>query len=222
MSWLGLDTATDRASIAVGRTAESASVETLAGARRHAAELLPMIDRALAAQGISLADVRGVIVADGPGSFTGLRVGATVAKALARTHGLPVLSAPSLMARAFAVAGEGNGRNGTPVLVTADALRGDVYAAVYRFHEAGVETLARPGVRHRDDVEHLLPAGGIRAPDAPPSAASLIALAALPGGAHPVTDVQGWEPEYGRPAEAQAQWERAHGRPLPDPARAPD
>ena len=66
MSWLALDTATDQASVAVGRTAATASVESVAGSRRHAAELLPMIDRALAAQGITLAGLRGVIVADGP------------------------------------------------------------------------------------------------------------------------------------------------------------
>lgn len=214
MSWLALDTATDRASVAVGRTAETASVETIAGARRHAAELLPMIDRALAAQGATLDALRGVIVADGPGSFTGLRVGATVAKALARSHGLPVLAAPSLMARALAAAGGGGS-----ILVTADALRGEVHAAVYRFGASGVETLTPPTVRRRDDLASLVPAGGAVAPDAPPGAEWLIALAAMPGGARPLADVQAWEPEYGRPAEAQAQWERTHGRPLPDPAR---
>ena len=41
-----------------------------------------------------------------------------------------------------------------------------------------------------------------------------VGLAGLKGGAVPVADVAGWEPVYGRPAEAQAQWERTHGRPL--------
>jgi tRNA threonylcarbamoyl adenosine modification protein YeaZ len=216
VSWLALDTATSEASVAVGRTAETASVESVAGSRRHAAELLAMIDRALAAQAIALRDLRGVIVADGPGSFTGLRVGAAVAKALARTLGLPVLVAPSLMARALAA-----GHSGDAMLVTADALRGEVYAAVYRFGPAGVETLSAPAVTRRDDL-HSLRSGGAREVDeAPPSAAWLIALAAMPGGARPLTDVHAWEPEYGRPAEAQAQWERTHRRPLPDPAGPP-
>ena len=36
-------------------------------------------------------------------------------------------------------------------------------------------------------------------------------------GTERVEDVAGWEPEYGRPAEAQAVWEKKHGRPLPSP-----
>jgi hypothetical protein len=44
----------------------------------------------------------------------------------------------------------------------------------------------------------------------------LIELAAMEGGIRKVEDALGWEPVYGRPAEAQARWESAHGRPLPD------
>jgi hypothetical protein len=56
----------------------------------------------------------------------------------------------------------------------------------------------------------------IRPPEGAPHAARLIGLVAVEGGARQVEDAQGWEPVYGRPAEAQARWEVAHGRPLPD------
>ena len=206
---LAIDTATDRASVALGRTMQDALEENLDGARRHAAALLPMIARLLARADLGLDAVRGIVLADGPGSFTGLRVGATVAKALSLTRGLPVLAAPSLMARAL-VASAGSG---VPVLVTSDALRGDAYAAVYRFTGQAVEALAAPGVRARSEVAMLAP-GAIEAHGQPAQASALIALAVLRGGAAPVADVAGWEPVYGRPAEAQAQWERTHGRPL--------
>jgi tRNA threonylcarbamoyl adenosine modification protein YeaZ len=205
---LAIDTATDRASVALGRTMQAALEENLDGARRHAAALLPMIARLLARADLGLDGVRGIVLADGPGSFTGLRVGATVAKALSLTRGLPVLVAPSLMARALAA----SGGSAAPVLVTSDALRGDAYAAVYRFTGQGVETLVAPGVRARSELAGLAP-GAIEA-HGPALASALIALAALRGGAVPVADVAGWEPVYGRPAEAQAQWERTHGRPL--------
>jgi hypothetical protein len=55
-------------------------------------------------------------------------------------------------------------------------------------------------------------------PEGVPRATALIALAGLEGGAREVPDPSEWEPFYGRPAEAQARWEIAHGRPLPDPA----
>jgi hypothetical protein len=56
----------------------------------------------------------------------------------------------------------------------------------------------------------------IRPPQGAPSARQLIGLIGKQGGAREITDVEEWEPLYGRPAEAQARWETAHGRPLPD------
>lgn len=209
MTWLALDTATDRASVAIGRTRETAQEEHLDGARRHAAAVLPIVQRLLERMELTLEDVRGVVVADGPGSFTGLRVGASIAKALFDTRGLPVRTTPSLMARARCGAA---GRD-VPVVVTSNALRGDVYAAVYRFDASTVETIVAPLVVPAAALTALAPPGAIDASDAPADARELIALAALAGGSVPV-DVRGWEPVYGRPAEAQAQWERSHGRPL--------
>jgi hypothetical protein len=51
------------------------------------------------------------------------------------------------------------------------------------------------------------------------AAAALLDLAGWEGGLEPVGEAALAEPDYGRPAEAQARWEAAHGRPLPDPAR---
>jgi tRNA threonylcarbamoyl adenosine modification protein YeaZ len=210
VSWLALDTATDRASVAIGRTPASAREEHLDGARKHAASVLPIVQRLLDAMELTLDDLRGVVVADGPGSFTGLRVGASIAKALADTRGLPVLRTPSLMARARAAAA---GRD-LPVVATSNALRGDVYAAVYRFDARSVETIVAPVVVPVGDLAALVPPESIDAAEARADARELIALTALAGGTVPVNDVRGWEPIYGRPAEAQAQWERSHGRPL--------
>ncbi|HEU4828488.1 MAG TPA: tRNA (adenosine(37)-N6)-threonylcarbamoyltransferase complex dimerization subunit type 1 TsaB [Gemmatimonadales bacterium] len=210
MTWLALDTATDRASVAIGRTVETAREEHLDGARRHATAVLPMIERLLGAMDLVLDDLRGVIVADGPGSFTGLRVGASIAKALADTRGLPVLTTPSLMARAHAASGGG----AMPVVVTSNALRGELYAAIYRFAARSVTTLLAPVVVPAAQLGSLVPAGAADASEFPADARQLIALTALAGGSVPVNDVRGWEPVYGRPAEAQAQWERSHGRPL--------
>jgi hypothetical protein len=58
----------------------------------------------------------------------------------------------------------------------------------------------------------------ITPPEGTPRATALIALTGLSGGAREVTNASEWEPVYGRPAEAQARWEIAHGRPLPDPS----
>ena len=136
MSWLAIDTATDRATVAVGH-AGTVHRAALDGARKHARALPGLIDEALGAAGAQLSDVSGVVLADGPGSFTGLRVGAAVAKALVHARRLPLWIAPSLLARAWGAAP----RDGRLVVVIADALRGDLYAAAYRVGSAAVETI---------------------------------------------------------------------------------
>ena len=210
MSWLAFDTATDRASVAL--SARGDVLERHAdGARGHARQLLPMIDELLKELDVSLTDLDGVIVADGPGSFTGLRVGAAVAKALHDAVGLTLFSAPSLLGRALAGVDRG-----VPVLVTSDALRGDVYAAVYGFDDSAVQTLHAPGVVAREDVASLWN-GAVEMEETPADARRLIKLVAWSEGLDVISDVAGWTPEYGRPAEAQAQWERTHGRALAHP-----
>jgi hypothetical protein len=71
------------------------------------------------------------------------------------------------------------------------------------------------------DLAALAASCGARiAADVPPRAAWLLELLGRDGGTTEVGNVQSWEPVYGRPAEAQAKWEREHGRALPDPAGA--
>jgi tRNA threonylcarbamoyl adenosine modification protein YeaZ len=178
--------------------------------------------------------VTGVVVSDGPGRFTGLRVGASVGKALARARGLPLYTAPSLVVRAAGVAGAGR----SLVLAVSDALRGDVYAAAIRWEPGRIRTELEPGVWRPEALAELdlapdalvgeAPPAAItvlerwagreiiRPPEGAPGALGLIGLVAVEGGAREVDDAQAWEPVYGRPAEAQARWELAHGRPLPD------
>jgi tRNA threonylcarbamoyladenosine biosynthesis protein TsaB len=238
--WLALDTATERASVAIGKPgAGSSAVEgSLIGARRHAAGLLPLVQDLLRRAASTLDDLVGIVLSDGPGSFTGLRVGASLAKALVHARRLPLWTAPSLLVRAAGVA-----QPDALVLSVANALRGEVYAAAYRFESDGIRTELIPSVQRpesliaaalRPDIvvgdapaqvliqlEHWAGTPAIRPPESSPRAAQLLDLIGRPGGARPVVAVREWEPEYGRPAEAQARWESAHGRPLPDSVGSP-
>jgi tRNA threonylcarbamoyladenosine biosynthesis protein TsaB len=238
--WLAVDTATDRASVAVGEAGSggAAAEENLAGSRRHAASLLPMIQTLLRRTGATLDSLTGVVLSDGPGSFTGLRVGASVAKALVHARSLPLWTAPSLLVRAAGVA-----RPDALVLAIANALRGDVYAGAYRFTREGIQTELVPSVRRPEDIvargsqpdilvgeappqvlgilERWSGKAVIGPPEGSPHAARLLDLIGRPGGAREVHAVERWEPVYGRPAEAQARWESAHGRPLSDSVGSP-
>ena len=235
---LGIDTATDHASVALGVTVAAPIEESIGGARRHASALLPMIQSLLRRAGTSLDDVTGIALSDGPGSFTGLRVGASVAKALVQARKLPLWIAPSLMVRAAGVA-----RDQAVVLAVASALRGEVYAAAYRFLGDRIYTELVPSVRKPEDLmagalepavvvgeapaeilsalEKWVGQPVIGPPAGSPHAAHLLGLVGRAGGARLVEPAAEWEPVYGRPAEAQARWEMAHGRPLPDSVGSP-
>jgi tRNA threonylcarbamoyladenosine biosynthesis protein TsaB len=236
---LAIETTTARLSVAARRAGAPPVCRITEGARRHAAELLPQIGSVLQELGAALTDVDTLALADGPGSFTGLRVGAAAAKALARTVAdLSVWTTSTLLVRAAGVAAP----HGARVLVVTSALRGELYAASYRLDlPRAVETLAPPALATpeslRRETPDLLVADAeekivdrladqlavplIHGPASRPTAAALLDLVGVPGAgaARRGRELDEWEPEYGRPAEAQVRWERTHGRALPDPSR---
>lgn len=232
---LAIDTTTDRLSVA-GRSDSRTVGRTFEGARRHAAQLFALIDQVLRELEVSLVDVEALAISNGPGSFTGLRVGAAAVKALTLAQPtLSVWTASNLLVRAAGAAAP----RGAQVLVVTSALRGELYAACYRLDLPNtVETLMAPTLAvpeslHRETPDLLVAdvpdklvdrlAGQfavplLRGPMSLPSASALLALLEIPGGAERVENVDDWEPTYGRMAEAQVRWEAAHGRPLPDPS----
>ncbi|HTS89453.1 MAG TPA: tRNA (adenosine(37)-N6)-threonylcarbamoyltransferase complex dimerization subunit type 1 TsaB [Gemmatimonadales bacterium] len=223
MTWLAIDTATDRASVALGGPGGTMAQETIIGARRHAAGLLLAVEACLERAGMTYGHIEGIALADGPGSFTGLRVGAAVAKALIRADRIPFWVAPSLQVVAAGAAVE----QGATVVAVANALRGELFAAAYRFWVGRVQTVLIPTVVTPSGLlQRLTGPFVVAGPAAPvlggepswPDAVRLLELVGAAGGARLVAAPDRWEPEYGRPAEAQAKWEREHGQLLAHPA----
>lgn len=93
----------------------------------HSVNLLPMIDGALEATGMSLKDMDRLAVVTGPGSFTGVRIGVSTMKGLAHGADKPCVAVDALEAIA-AGAGEFNG----VVCPIQDARAGQVYGAAFR------------------------------------------------------------------------------------------
>jgi tRNA threonylcarbamoyl adenosine modification protein YeaZ len=89
---LVLDTATSTIVVAAGlRDGSLLAADAFEGRYRHSQELLPAIERLLAAAQLRLPDLAGVVVGTGPGAFTGLRVGLATAKTLAHELRVPVV-----------------------------------------------------------------------------------------------------------------------------------
>lgn len=74
------------------------ALDAWSGDRRLAGDLLSRLSALLAGQGASLGDASAVATGTGPGSFTGLRVGMSLAKGLALALGIPIVGVPSLVA----------------------------------------------------------------------------------------------------------------------------
>ena len=131
---LALETASAQGSWALLRDGEVVTRAGLAP-REHAATLIPALDRGLTAQGIGLDAVGLLAVADGPGSFTGVRIGLTTVKALMEARKIPAVAVSTLAA----VAAQSEAG---PVLAALDAGRGEVYWGEFPGGEEGVEASA--------------------------------------------------------------------------------
>ncbi len=103
---LALDTATRQASVALYDERGVRAETSWLSADNHTVELMPRVTEMLAQQGVEPAGLRGLAVAIGPGSFTGLRIGLSVAKGLAVGRGIPLFGIPTLDSLAQALVGQ--------------------------------------------------------------------------------------------------------------------
>jgi tRNA threonylcarbamoyladenosine biosynthesis protein TsaB len=98
---IAIDTATRFAGVALYDGEQVLSEAYWRSERRHSVELMPQLVRMLDQQQRTRTDLSAVAVAIGPGSFTGLRIGLSVAKGLAKACDIPILGAPTLDVLAF-------------------------------------------------------------------------------------------------------------------------
>jgi len=137
MILLAIDTSGPQGSIALARAPEDerspSELEILdlipLEGGTFSAQLVPQIAGLLAKHSLNKADVDAFAAASGPGSFTGLRVGLAVIKALAEILGKPVAAVSRLEALARAAEVRGT------VLAALDAGRGELYAGLYDIQE---------------------------------------------------------------------------------------
>jgi tRNA threonylcarbamoyladenosine biosynthesis protein TsaB len=128
---LAIDTATRYAGLALYDGVRILSEASWLSDRNHSVELMPALVRILDRQGLSASDLSAVGVAIGPGSFTGLRIGLSVAKGLAQAQGLPLFGVPTLDVVAFQ-----HREQRRPIWAVIQAGRGRLCAALYR-HRRG-------------------------------------------------------------------------------------
>jgi tRNA threonylcarbamoyl adenosine modification protein YeaZ len=127
MMQIAIDTSTDTASLAVVQDNEILGEMTWRSHQNHSVQLLPNLAHLLKLSGLKLQSADCIIVAKGPGSFNGLRVGVSTAKGLAFSLGIPIVGVSTLEAAAYAHAG-----TGLPVCAIMNAGREEIGAATYQ------------------------------------------------------------------------------------------
>lgn len=148
---LAIDSATEFCSVAYtdGNQVVSRGAEI---PRRHSQELLPYVNDVLAQAGVSLTQLDAIIVSQGPGSFTGVRIGASMAQGLAFSCDLPLVQVSTLAALAQAAARQDGATHALPAI---DARMGEVYFGTYQL---------QAGLMQEMEAERVCAPQGVSAP----------------------------------------------------------
>ena len=146
MIWLGIDTANAPLSVAIVKEGRVLA-ETVQNIKiTHSVGAMPAVEELFAKANITPSQIDAVAVSEGPGSYTGVRIGVTIAKTLAWTLKKPLVGVSSLQA----LAANAKLFNGV-ICPLFDARRQHVYAAAYRG-----ELLNEVIHDHHDHIDGLL------------------------------------------------------------------
>ncbi len=228
---LGIETATERVSVAVGGHEGVIGLFEVTKGRRHAETVVPAIDFVCRQAGIELDEIGLVAVDVGPGLFTGMRVGLAAAKAIAQALRVPMIGITSLDLLAFPC--QHSDRVIVPVI---DARRGEVFSAMYRQVPGGIQRISEPTVGTVEDLvadlmarsqDVLLVGDGAQryreeiregyrgefGGDAHPSAGPLVLLAHAKALREEWVNPREIEPVYLRGPDAKINWSSREARP---------
>jgi tRNA threonylcarbamoyladenosine biosynthesis protein TsaB len=143
---LAIDTSSHHGSIALIRGRHPLAIYGADSRDTHSTRLITEIDMVLTKAGIKLEEVDALAVVTGPGSFTGLRIGLSTIKGLARAIDKPVVGVTTLEATALSA---GAGEN---VLAFVNALRNEVYAQLFRVGPDGAVPASKAIVASAETV----------------------------------------------------------------------
>lgn len=231
---LGIDTSGVAGGLALVTEDKVISECVLDVRRTYSERLMVALDFMMSGSGLSVSEINGVAVSRGPGSYTGLRIGVTIAKTLCYCLGIPLTGVSTLRAIAQSVAGLG-----VTAIPLIDARQDRVYASAYVFEfgdtrgtEAIPESLTTidrvieqvadlPGdlcfvgsgaVRHQEELRSRTNARLVSTDPTlslcRPSSVATLGLDALRDGTS--EDIMDFAPEYLRPSAAEVRWMEKH------------
>ncbi len=157
MKIIGIESSSLVASAALWEDGRLLAEYTVDHKKTHSQTLLPMLEEICRMTETDMQTVDAVAVSAGPGSFTGLRIGAATAKGLGLALNIPLIAVPTLDAQAWGLFGVKD-----IICPIMDAKRGQVYTGVYRFDEDDKLLVLKPScaVDFGELAEELKAMGG--------------------------------------------------------------
>jgi len=196
------------------RTLDDAGIPSREGREE---KVLPSVAECLDEAGIRPDQITRVVCGAGPGSFTSLRIAASVAKGIAVGVGSPMYAVSSLL---LSVANAAGSLSRGFYLSVLPAMRNEWFAmAVERGDADSIIQRGEAAIIVADELNRAAALEGatLLGPgqeiDSRPHARGVAVLLDQIVSAGPVP-IETWEPDYGRLAEAQVRWEAAHGKAL--------
>ncbi|WP_299035561.1 tRNA (adenosine(37)-N6)-threonylcarbamoyltransferase complex dimerization subunit type 1 TsaB [uncultured Anaerococcus sp.] len=147
MNYLAIDTSTMISTVTVADDKEILGDFNVNQAKTHSESLVPMIESLLRLLGMTVKDIDKFVIAEGPGSFTGLRIGMTIAKTLAQVENKDLLTVSTLKAMA---AGSTSNRAKLALL---DARSTRVYGALF---DENLEEIIPQNLYEIDDLSKIV------------------------------------------------------------------
>lgn len=230
MKTLAIDTSNQTLAVAVVDGQEVLGQSQTMAIKNHSTALMPAIDGLMQAVGMAPKELEQIVVAKGPGSYTGLRIGVTTAKTLAQTLNIPLIGVSSLKTVAANCVGVSQ-----VIVPLFDARRQNVYAGAYQWHNGTLETrikdqhislselltqlkavdgqevlfVGADTVKFKDMIEAELPTAHINQvsfwnyPNG-------VVLAAIAKEEAPVASIHDFVPDYLKLVEAEEKWLASH------------
>lgn len=153
---LNIETATEVCSVALGLDGQVVESETIDTPNRHASHTTVLIQQVLDSSGYSINRIDAVAVSAGPGSYTGLRIGASIAKGICFARRIPLIAIPTL--QGIAQGAIYDFPEADLILPMIDARRQEVYAAQYdnklRCIQAAHSWILAPGETDRLSADY--------------------------------------------------------------------
>ena len=144
---LGIETATERVSVAIGGHEGVLGMFEVTRGRRHAETLTPAIDFVCRQADVTIDEISVVAVDVGPGLFTGMRVGLAAGKAIAQALRVPMIAISSLDLLAYPLR-----RTDKVIAAVIDARKGEIFYALYRQVPGGIQRVSEPTAGRVDDL----------------------------------------------------------------------